>query len=203
MHRARLCNLAIFAAILCIALGSFLGCSQQKRYELLTFFFDGVPAPAGVDTGGAQLVSHLHKPYADGQCASCHGTDDMEMSIGRAVTIAEISSNVCLKCHEKVRASYPVMHGPVAAAECLICHAPHESPVAHVLRAPAPTLCAQCHTPENMQSDRPEHKDMSADCLGCHSGHGGATHGLLRAGNSATTRPTVSTGSVDAGETTL
>ena len=53
MQRARLYYRVVLAAILCIALGSFWGCSPQKRYQVLSFFFDGVPAPGGARGGSA------------------------------------------------------------------------------------------------------------------------------------------------------
>ena len=47
MQRA-LSGSILFTATLCIALGTFLGCSPEKKYKVLSFFFDGVPMPAGV-----------------------------------------------------------------------------------------------------------------------------------------------------------
>lgn len=193
MQRALSC-LVVFAAILCIAIGGILGCSPQKRYEVLTFFFDGVPVPGGAQGVGAnaQLVNYLHKPYAEGKCGSCHASDDVEMSITEPTRIGEMTSSICLKCHDKIPGEYPVMHGPVATAECMMCHSPHESGVPHLLKATAPRICIQCHTPELMTPRRSEHQDEKADCLKCHSGHGGPRHGLLRP-LQATTRPSVAT----------
>lgn len=182
MQRERLSYLGAFAAVLCIGVGAFLGCSPQKRYEVLTFFFDGVPTPGGMDVrdeSGA-LVTHLHEPYAAGKCGECHGSDDLEMSIARPVNISDIPSTVCLKCHQQVPDEYRLMHGPVAAAECSFCHSAHESSIPHLLKGRAPSICAQCHSAETMTADRPEHKDLAADCLTCHVGHGSHSRGLLR-----------------------
>lgn len=193
MRRARSCFQVILVAILCIALGSFLGCSPQKRYQVLSFFFDGVPVPGGAQGGGGgeggRPIAYTHKPYAEGKCGSCHASDELEMTVDRPTNLTAISSSVCLKCHAKIPAEYSVMHGPVASAQCLLCHAPHQSAVPHLLNAPAPRLCVQCHAPETMIPRRPEHQDEKADCLSCHSGHGGTAHGLLRANAPATTRP--------------
>jgi predicted CXXCH cytochrome family protein len=192
MQRMLSC-LIVFAAILSIAMVGVLGCSPQKHYQTLSFFFDGVPAPdaGGTHRTGAegQPIRYLHKPYADGKCGGCHASDNMEMSISRPVTMTPITSSVCLKCHGKMPSQYPVMHGPVAAAVCLMCHSPHESPVPHLLLSSAPRLCVQCHAPEMMVPARPEHKDEKADCLGCHFGHGGPAHGLLRPKAPAATQP--------------
>lgn len=191
MLKSRLWHTIAFAAIFCIALGTFLGCSQDRRYKVLSFFFDGVPAP-GDARGGAhagERTVYQHKPYADGKCGLCHGTDDIDMSIARPTNITQISSALCLRCHEKVRAEHVIMHGPVTATECLMCHNPHESGVAHLLKAPAPPICTQCHAPEMMLPLRPEHADQKADCLNCHFGHGGPAHGLLRPISPASTQP--------------
>lgn len=188
MERARRWCRLVLAAILAIALGGFLGCSPQKRYEVLSFFFDGVPVPQGVQgSADAKLTIYHHKPYADGKCGACHTSDVVEMDISRPMTISEVPSSTCLRCHEKVRGEYPVMHGPVSATECLMCHAPHDSTVAHLLKAAAPLVCVQCHTPDTMVPRRPEHQDEKSDCLSCHVAHGGPKHGLLQ--TTSTTRP--------------
>ena len=130
----------------------------------------------------------------------------MDMSISQAVNISDISSSVCIKCHEKVLTAYPVMHGPVVSGECLMCHAPHDSTVAHLLKGAAPRVCTQCHTPENMVPVRPEHKDEKADCLTCHFGHGGPSRGLIRPKGpvaGAATQPAVSPVQVAEGGPTL
>jgi predicted CXXCH cytochrome family protein len=77
---------------------------------------------------------------------------------------------------------YPVMHGPVAAVECNLCHVPHESSTPKLLRDTAPTVCVQCHQPELLSAEPPEHVMADKSCLECHSGHGGAKHGLLKSG---------------------
>ena len=136
MLKSRLWHTVALAAIFCIALGSFLGCSQDRRYKVLSFFFDGVPAPGGVRAG--ERTVYQHKPYADGKCGLCHVSDDIDMSIARPTNITQMSSSLCLRCHEKVRTEHLIMHGPVTATECLMCHNPHESSVAHLLKAPAP-----------------------------------------------------------------
>ncbi|CAN5464541.1 hypothetical protein BH10PLA1_BH10PLA1_03230 [soil metagenome] len=173
----------------------WIGCTAQRRYRVLSVFFDGVPDPnapklvrggRGVNGNGdiVVLVSHIHKPYADGNCEACHtgGTD----SVFRVSSGLAIDSSVCLKCHEKVLREFPVMHGPVTAVECLRCHTPHESNSDHLLATASPRVCVQCHTPELLGLKPAAHRDKTADCLTCHFAHGGPQHRLLR---EATTRP--------------
>lgn len=182
MQWVRRCNLLAFTAVLCTGVAAFWGCSPEKRHDVLSFFFDGVPSPRGMDVRDEKgaLITHLHQPYAAGKCGECHGSDDLEMSIARPVNIADIPSTVCLKCHQQIPNEYKLMHGPVASVECAYCHSPHESTYPALLSRPAPAVCTQCHTADTMTSDRPEHKDLKADCLSCHVGHGSHSQGLLR-----------------------
>jgi predicted CXXCH cytochrome family protein len=184
-------------ACLCLLAAAWTGCTAQRRYKTLSFFFDGVPDPnapaAGsgirVSASGAPVRNFVHKPYGDGKCESCHagGSD----SVFRAEGVAAIGSNICLKCHQNIVNQYPVMHGPVSAVECLKCHTPHESNTEHLLASASPRVCVQCHVPELLTPNPPEHFDKKTDCLICHSAHGGEKHGLFRPGvkYAPTTRP--------------
>jgi len=195
MQRVGLHSHIRFAVLAGVVLLSLLGCSAEKRYRVLSFFFDGVPAPGGGtrsgEAGGKRVV-YSHRPYAEGKCGSCHPSDQIDMSIGQPTSITALSSDTCLKCHEKAPREFAVMHGPVAAVQCLLCHTPHESAAPHLLTSFPPRVCVQCHAPETMLPKRPEHADEKADCLTCHVGHGGTSHGLLRAAAAAATQPSVS-----------
>ena len=154
----------------------WLGCSIEKNYKLLSFFFDGVPDPrvvaAGADsvriakeTGG---VYYIHEPYAQQRCTDCH-TDAATGQI-----LPEVAPTVCLKCHAAVQTEHRFTHGPVAANACTWCHAPHESTVQPLMRTTAPQVCQQCHGPALMGNPKsPVHSDLSRNCLECHMGHGG------------------------------
>ena len=154
------------------------GCAdQQRRYEVLSFFFDGVPDPNAPkqQTRSASSVrrSFVHKPYADDLCNSCHlNTSDI-------FARAQVRADVCLDCHSNLPTQYPVMHGPVVNNACLMCHAPHSSAVPHLLKQPAPAVCTQCHEPDAMQLMHKQLLDPKASCIECHSGHGGTSHKLL------------------------
>ena len=180
------------------------GCSPEKRYQVLSFFFDGVPdpnaPPVAVDDEGNPIEGPgfvggtgnfvravVHKPFADNDCASCHGANT-----GKFEDFQKVESNVCGKCHAQVATQFPVMHGPVAVGECNLCHAPHESTVKHLLKEESPAVCTQCHLPELLPAEPPDHVAATRSCLDCHMGHGGHQRGLLRADytpGDATTRP--------------
>ncbi len=171
--------------LLCLcAAGAWVGCSVERNYKVLTFFFDGVPdpnapkpaadSPAGLQLDIRQSPSYsIHRPYADDQCSECHAD--------RQVRIGGRDSTVCLKCHKETLPVHAVTHGPVDANACLWCHVPHESAYAVLFKAPARDVCSQCHTPEMLVSARvPEHADAGRSCLECHFGHGGEQRYFLK-----------------------
>ena len=117
--------------LLCVPVlgGAFwwTGCSVERNYELLSFFFDGVPNPNALPilaasgdpaTIRASATYSAHTPYLEGECATCHG---------QGFTMRGIDVGVCLDCHAEVPDEHRYMHGPVAVGACLVCHVPHES----------------------------------------------------------------------------
>ena len=181
------------AGLLIFIVGSLLattliGCADpQKRYQVLSIFFDGVPDPSAPQKRAAKASSDgrrtvVHKPFADNLCNSCHqnSTDIFAR--------AQVPQDVCLNCHGNVATQYAVMHGPVVNNACQMCHSPHSSGVPHLLKQPAPAVCTQCHEPDAMQTmHRRLPFDPKQGCIDCHSGHGGSDHKLLL----ATTRPVI------------
>jgi predicted CXXCH cytochrome family protein len=185
MARADACGL--LAALLVIAT-AVIGCTPEKRYKTLSFFFDGVPSPdAGkgefnARRGTKEKPVYVHRPYAEQKCNACHlNTDDI-------FARAKVRPNVCMECHAPVKTEHKVMHGPVVNDACTMCHIPHQSGVEHLLRTTAPRICVQCH--ESLTGNPPEHLDAKANCISCHSGHGGSDHNFLKAiGPKPTTAP--------------
>ena len=193
--------LGVGAALL-VAVLLACGCSAESRYRTLSFFFDGVPdpnAPPGsaaargeADEFGptAVIKAYIHKPYAEAmedsrKCGVCH-----EGASGGYENFQAVGSDTCLKCHKDKLTQYPVMHGPVVAVECSLCHAAHESTVPGMLNFPAPQVCVQCHDRDLLSPNPPEHLAADSKCLSCHYGHGGPQHKLLRTQAAlSTTRP--------------
>lgn len=160
------------------------GCSVEKYYGTLSFFFDGVPNPdakARAEAAGGitedirkSPTFTQHKPFVDENCGACHTTQ---------FGLTNQDSSICMKCHSDRPTQYPRMHGPVAAVACLWCHAPHETAEAHLLKKPARQVCSQCHEPKMFEGSRvPAHTDEKRSCLECHSGHGGERQFFLRDG---------------------
>lgn len=174
---------SMLAAPVCVGVAGLVwsGCSVEKNYALLSFFFDGVPNPNALPimstAGNPAFIRQSptysgHKPFLEDRCVDCHGS---------GFTTSGVTASVCMKCHGEVPQEYPRMHGPVPAGACLWCHVPHESAWAHLLKAPSRDVCAQCHDATLLSSAKvPEHQDQSRQCLECHYGHGGTSAYFLR-----------------------
>ncbi|MCP3902443.1 MAG: hypothetical protein GY715_02310 [Planctomycetes bacterium] len=162
----------------------WLGCSVEKHYELLSFFFDGVPdpnAPEGLapdSSGRPRRPSVTHPPFKEGACTTCHvgaGTFGLTFS-----GYSSVDADVCFECHEGVLDEHPLLHGPVAIGGCILCHEPHVSRYEHLLTAPTPRLCIDCHGTSMRSEAGGPHEDLERDCLDCHDAHGGRTRYFLR-----------------------
>jgi len=180
---------------------AWAGCSvTTENYELLSFFFDGVPDPNAPMLPGASAAQirqsptySSHAPFEEDRCAECH---ERRFNLGPA------DSEICLKCHADVPNEQPLMHGPVAAVACLWCHTAHESPYQALLKGPPRDVCTTCHDEALLSAARvPEHApESTASCLDCHSGHGGTVRHFLHP--AATADAQRATGSRDEGEST-
>ena len=148
------------------------GCEAQTRYKVLSFFFDGVPAPQdrslladGADAkgpaGGRVQRASKHGPYEAKMCAACHDPNTNALLLPK--------DKLCLKCHELQTGSR--QHGPFASGGCLVCHDPHRSSSEHLLVAPVQEFCMYCHEPRDIYS-RKVHQGMTMSCTACHNPHG-------------------------------
>jgi len=162
----------------------WIGCSVEKHYELLSFFFDGVPDPNAPDdlfrdrSGRLRRPSVMHPPFKEGACEKCHvgaGTFGLTFS-----GYSDVKAQVCFKCHDTLLDAYPLLHGPVAAGGCLWCHEAHLSQYAHLLKTTTPELCMDCHGFSLRATPDGPHEDLERDCLDCHLAHGGRTRFFLR-----------------------
>ncbi len=87
------------------------------------------------------------------QCTDCHnphGAAPPSWRMGtrpRMVEQALGPEEACLKCHTHYRGPFVFEHPAVRVDGCEICHQPHGSPNAKLLRRPVVfTLCLECHT---------------------------------------------------------
>lgn len=185
-RRGGVVALAITAALLLLATSQWMGCSPERHYKTLSFFFDGVPDPNAppslvngeeTDATGAPIPrAFLHKPFAENRCDACHAT-----ASGRFEDFDKADDSSCAQCHPNVQTQFAVMHGPVAIGGCSFCHVPHESSIPALLVDAAPAVCMTCHDRELLPVDPPDHQ-TDRSCLDCHVGHGSDHRGLLRPG---------------------
>ena len=125
---------------------------------------EGVPRSESV-------VLHAHP----GDCRQCHGN----LPPGGPRSAPPPKSCAGPACHRILDPVPRLVHGPVAAGDCLVCHLPHSSAAAHLVAAPAPRLCSGCH---DKLYTCPAVSAPDSDCLTCHEPHGGTRNFLRPAG---------------------
>jgi predicted CXXCH cytochrome family protein len=179
------------AALSAVLLALLTSCAPVARYRVLTFFFDGVPAPPGVEPAEkiappmeealsfrdryprARLVSakptpsptlSIHEPVREHRCGECH------VSAGR-MNMLTVDARMCDKCHYEQRVREGWDHGPINLGACIPCHRAHDSPYEHLLERPVPELCMTCHQ-EDMNRGEEYHLVPNVDrCIECHDPH--------------------------------
>lgn len=155
-----------------------VGCSPAERYDVLAFFFDGVPAPpvepaegapnghkngTGLLTGEARKsVAGTHGPFGARLCSACH------LSAANNTLVAP-REQLCFQCHDlKLDKAY--VHGPLASGGCTVCHDPHQARYRYLLVADSATFCLRCHEKEAIDRT-PAHRDTDKQCTACHDAH--------------------------------
>ncbi len=93
----------------------------------------------------AQINKPSHHPIPEGKmtCSDCH---NVHGSAGPKLAKRDSTNDTCYTCHAEKRGPFVHQHEPVAE-DCANCHNAHGSTVAGMLKARAPLLCQQCHTP--------------------------------------------------------
>ncbi|NIA20532.1 MAG: hypothetical protein GWP05_00880 [Anaerolineaceae bacterium] len=176
----------------------YTGCSEATRYRTLSFFFDGVPPPEGMEPRTPEKVvgpwgvpvdpnaPNLPPRFSEGRPEKeaqpeavyyhepykkrrCVSCHTPERSYAMVTPIP----GLCMKCHSDVfpREASDWVHGPAAAGGCQLCHRGHEAPNRNLLPKPEPDLCWTCHQASRVLS-RPYHVDTGRQkCSACHDPH--------------------------------
>jgi predicted CXXCH cytochrome family protein len=178
------------SAIIGLGLGVLVGvsaCSDQTRYRVLCFFFDGVPEPGAKPSRGYPPLygapgqatatspgdrqaprppSCTHTPYRENRCAFCHDA-------GSGLLTRTVQKGLCRECHPAVPGDAPYVHGPVAVSDCLACHEPHTAFYPKLLLKEDPRLCLDCHRRQDL-TQGPHHAAIGeGPCVECHDPHAG------------------------------
>ncbi|MFO8015057.1 MAG: cytochrome c3 family protein [Phycisphaerae bacterium] len=196
---------AVASIVLAGAAAVYSGCSPQTRYEVLSFFFDGVPPPEGVEGQPEKVegawgirvdpdhplapevpkepperpatVQTVFHEHEPYRQRNCFACHKPEASL----TAPAAGAGLCAKCHEPYTTFGPGewVHGPVAVRNCAFCHEAHKSEVAGLLTAEQTDLCLRCHDdPELLQ--RPYHaRADDRRCAACHDPHSAGNRLLL------------------------
>lgn len=168
-----------------VALGLAIACTAQTRYEVLSFFFDGVPQPGGSAaptpsvaglmtepsaTGDSPLDVSLnwasvHPPYMDQQCNLCHSSELTEVLVAT-------DQSLCLRCHGDEVIEQNWDHGPAEMGQCRICHEAHVSVYPNLQVAEQPLLCVSCHAEPTLMERIDAHQGhANRACTSCHDPH--------------------------------
>lgn len=135
-------------------------------------------------TQRAQALERSHHPILEGKvaCSDCHAPHG---AFGRADLRGGTVNDTCYKCHTEKRGPFLWEHPPVRE-DCTICHSPHGSAQAHLLKARTPWLCQECHSTEFHPSAvysgtgvPPRGIDphlLLRNCLNCHPKVHGSNH---------------------------
>lgn len=160
-----------------------VACSPNRKFTVLSFFFDGVPEPTATseiisgdslssqslysDSAVIAMVPSIynHYPYQEKECMFCHD----ENAVGE-MTYPE--PDLCYACHEDYTYKYENLHGPVDAGYCTQCHDPHSSKNEKLTRLPGNELCFYCHV--SFEEKTPDfHIELGDEkCTECHNPHG-------------------------------
>ncbi len=118
---------------------------------------------------GAVGAYRYHPPVEEADCKACH-----PQGVGRTSPVVE--ARLCNPCHEP-KTGAKVLHGPLGAGLCSICHDPHGSSNPAFLVQGVRALCVQCHAQSRSQSHI--ERSGSKSCPECHDPHGSGKQYLL------------------------
>ncbi len=110
----------------------------------------------------------LHVPFLSGSCSVCH---DVENSYALFME----GTDLCLMCHGDTLSGAAVTHIP-AMSDCMICHTPHQSQNARLLKQPVEELCLECHDRTRVE----EVHGAVMECTSCHTPHQSDSEALLK-----------------------
>jgi predicted CXXCH cytochrome family protein len=85
---------------------------------------------------------------------------------------------LCTYCHT-IQLNKKMLHGPLAAGGCRVCHSPHGSPYKYFLVSEPREFCLHCHHKKDIEKNE-VHTDVEAECTACHDAHASDNAFLLK-----------------------
>jgi len=183
-------NLAVLLTGLVLTM--IFTCSPKTNYKVLSKIFDGVPNPSATDSlskknlpsspktqsaptndiSATKTQRTVHPVYQDGDCSICHDPEQGNVLISK-------QPDLCYDCHSNYGEEYEVLHGPVAAGFCIVCHQPHTAAEPKLLAWKKSGFCLNCHAEEDVYKTE-VHEGIEKDqCMDCHNPHGGGDRFLF------------------------
>ncbi|VAX27984.1 hypothetical protein MNBD_IGNAVI01-89 [hydrothermal vent metagenome] len=176
---------------LLIVLAFLISACSSSSYDILSFFFDGVPNPNKKEVAADKNIDSskvrtredilkkanpkfvLHGPYRAKLCDDCH-------NVNQGFKLLKKEPKLCYQCHDNFQKSAKFIHGPVAAGYCTECHHPHRSKNKNLLLKTGQKLCFKCHTESDIKANE-DHPDIEGEnCVDCHDPHGNDEQYFLR-----------------------
>ena len=115
-------------------------------------------------------------------CSDCHNAHDGDNDYQ---LIQSTINDTCYTCHAEKRGPYLWEHAPVTE-DCSLCHSPHGSNHADLLKQRSPLLCQQCHSPgghpalaytsESAENSFQQRFMLARSCANCHTQVHGSNH---------------------------
>lgn len=100
-----------------------------------------------LDKRGEFALPNAHPVHSgDMSCSDCHDPHEGPATGGGGIQLASVT-DTCLKCHSAQRGPFVFEH-EASREGCTVCHNPHGSVNAKMLRSRNQTLCLQCHFQE-------------------------------------------------------
>jgi DmsE family decaheme c-type cytochrome len=97
-----------------------------------------------LDKRGEFNLPHAHPVLAGNMaCSACHDPHSGDAVIGGGTHLASLN-DTCLQCHTSQRGPFVFEH-EASREGCTVCHSPHGSVNARMLKARNQALCLQCH----------------------------------------------------------
>jgi len=120
--------------------------------------------------------------FGEMTCTDCH---DPHNGDNDSLLIRSTINDTCYTCHAEKRGPFLWEHAPVSE-DCSLCHNPHGSNHAALLKQRSPLLCQQCHsvaghpalayTPESADNVFQQRFLLGQSCSNCHSQVHGSNH---------------------------
>lgn len=129
------------------------------------------------ERGRREFDFHLTKD-APSLCVDCHDVKDANLA--KAHQGQPFGSADCLTCHAPHESQTPklmqaFLHDPFASKQCDVCHQPAKDGKVVLTQAAAKDVCLTCHSDkgEQIEKAKVQHPGAAGDCTDCHNPHAG------------------------------